>query len=103
VRALDKGEFQVRHGETDALPGRTARAKTMVVEIPEGHRRRTADVNPATRSLPMPATGLAAVQGWSLAAAAVMTLASRWEPGRCSGAAADPMPPDRFQAPASST
>ena len=37
--------------------------------------------NPATRSWPMPVTGLAAVLGWSIAAAVVIALGFRWEPG----------------------
>jgi len=44
-------------------------------------RAMEAAFNPATRSWPMPATGLLAVLGWSAAAAAVITLAFRWEPG----------------------
>jgi ABC-2 type transport system permease protein len=44
-------------------------------------RAMEAGFNPATRSWPMPGTGLAAVLGWSLAAAAVIALAFRWEPG----------------------
>ena len=37
--------------------------------------------NPATRSWPMPVTGLLSVLGWSVAAAAIIALAFRWEPG----------------------
>jgi hypothetical protein len=37
--------------------------------------------DPATRSWPMPVTGLLAVLGLSVAAAAVIALAFRWEPG----------------------
>jgi len=37
--------------------------------------------NPATRSWPMPASGLLVVLGWSAAAIVVITLAFRWEPG----------------------
>jgi ABC-2 type transport system permease protein len=37
--------------------------------------------NPATRSWPMPVTGLLAVAGWSAAAATIIALAFRWEPG----------------------
>ncbi|MGA3152747.1 MAG: ABC transporter permease [Streptosporangiaceae bacterium] len=36
---------------------------------------------PATRSWPMPVTGLLVILGWSAAAALVITLAFRWEPG----------------------
>lgn len=44
-------------------------------------RAMEAAFNPATRSWPMPATGLLAVLGWSAAAAAVVAVAFRWEPG----------------------
>ena len=37
--------------------------------------------NPATRSWPMPVTGVLVVLGWSIAAAAVTALAFRWERG----------------------
>ncbi len=37
--------------------------------------------NPATRSWPMPASGLVVVLGWSAAAIVVIALAFRWEPG----------------------
>ncbi len=37
--------------------------------------------NPATRSWPMPLSGLLVVLGWSAAAIAVIALAFRWEPG----------------------
>jgi len=37
--------------------------------------------NPATRTWPMPASGLLVVLGWSAAAIVVITLAFRWEPG----------------------
>ncbi len=40
-----------------------------------------ASFNPATRSWPMPLSGLLVVLGWSAAATAVITLAFRWEPG----------------------
>ena len=44
-------------------------------------RAMEAAFNPATRSWPMPVSGLAAVLGWSIAAAVVIALAFRWEPG----------------------
>jgi ABC-2 type transport system permease protein len=44
-------------------------------------RAMEAAFNPATHSWPMPATGLLVVLGWSTAAAAVIALAFRWEPG----------------------
>jgi ABC-type transport system involved in multi-copper enzyme maturation permease subunit len=37
--------------------------------------------NPATRSWPMPDSGLLVVLGWSAAAITVIALAFRWEPG----------------------
>ena len=37
--------------------------------------------NPATNAWPMPVTGLLTVLGWSVAAAAIVALAFRWEPG----------------------
>ncbi len=44
-------------------------------------RAMEAAFKPTTHSWPMPATGLLAVLGWSDAAAAVIELGSRWEPG----------------------
>ena len=44
-------------------------------------RAMEAAFNPATRSWPMPVSGLVAVLGWSIAAAVVIALAFRWEPG----------------------
>lgn len=44
-------------------------------------RAMEAAFNPATRSWPMPATGLLAVLGWSVAAVAVIAAAFRFEPG----------------------
>lgn len=44
-------------------------------------RAMEASFDPATTSWPMPVTGLLSVVGWSLAGAAVIVLAFRWEPG----------------------
>jgi len=44
-------------------------------------RAMEAAFNPATRSWPMPVTALLTVLGWSAAAAAIIALAFRWEPG----------------------
>lgn len=44
-------------------------------------RAMEAAFNPATHSWPMPASGLFVVLGWSAAAAVVIALAFRWEPG----------------------
>ena len=44
-------------------------------------RAMEAAFKPATHSWPMPATGLLVVLGWSAAAAAVIALGFRWEPG----------------------
>lgn len=44
-------------------------------------RAMEAAFNPATHSWPMPVSGLLVVLGWSLAAALVIALAFRWEPG----------------------
>jgi ABC-2 type transport system permease protein len=44
-------------------------------------RAMEAAFNPATRSWPMPGTGLLTVLGWSLSATAVIALTFRWEPG----------------------
>ena len=44
-------------------------------------RAMEAAFNPATRSWPMPLTGLLAVLGWSAAAAVIIAIAFRWEPG----------------------
>ena len=55
-------------------------------------RAMEAAFNPATRSWPMPATGLLTVLGWSVAAAAAMALAFRWEPGPIQRRAGEPAP-----------
>ena len=44
-------------------------------------RAMEAAFSPPTHSWPMPATGLLVVLGWSAAAAAVIALGFRWEPG----------------------
>ena len=44
-------------------------------------RAMEAAFSPTTHSWPMPATGLLVVLGWSAAAAAVIALGFRWEPG----------------------
>ena len=44
-------------------------------------RAMEASFKPATHAWPMPATGLLVVLGWSAAAAAVIALGFRWEPG----------------------
>lgn len=44
-------------------------------------RAMEAAFTPATRSWPMPATGLLVVLGWSAAAAVIIALAFRWQPG----------------------